>query len=291
MNASLFPKVSQTFPELDSTNAEALRRIHAGGLPEHGSVLVARSQVQGKGQGSNGWFSSAGANLTLSLVLHPEHVPPSRVFALSQFTALAVARTVARHLPSETAARVRVKWPNDIYVGSQKIAGILIHNGLRAGRLHWSVVGIGLNVNETAFPPALRNIATSLALLTKPGHGPGSPPGELPPPPPAPRKDRARSVSLQDRAYPISLPQIQATLFHHLSTLYPYTTPAALPELDRLYHRLLYQKNQPARYAPTDGRPPFTARIISVDAAGHLLLESVAGDVTAWALRDIRYVR
>lgn len=125
-----------------------------------GLVIVAKKQVNGKGQRGNTWESEDGKNLTFSLLLKP-NLPIEEQFLLSQTAALGIYD----FLKAKNIEHVAIKWPNDIYVGSQKIAGILIENTLTANKISNCIVGIGLNVNQTQFLPTIR--ATSLALLTK----------------------------------------------------------------------------------------------------------------------------
>ncbi|MBR1705872.1 MAG: biotin--[Bacteroidales bacterium] len=147
------------FDELDSTNSEALRHISEY---DNLSVLAAVNQTAGRGQRGNRWLSSPGDNLTFSLVVKPSGFAASDFMALTFLATL----TVRDWLRSEGAAAV-IKWPNDIYVRGKKICGMLIENGLDGGVLVHSVIGIGLNLNQTAFPGELVN-PTSLKRLT--GH-------------------------------------------------------------------------------------------------------------------------
>lgn len=142
---------------VDSTNSEALRR-----LPElaHGTVLAAREQTAGRGQRGNTWFTEPGKNLTFSIVLKNLPLSAPEAIRLNFLTSVAVAT----FLESRGVAAA-IKWPNDIYAGGRKICGMLIENTLGpGGRLVASVIGIGINVNQTEFPQ-LAN-ATSLALCT-----------------------------------------------------------------------------------------------------------------------------
>jgi len=145
------------FPELDSTNNELLRHI---GDYDNLSVVAAVSQTAGRGQRGNRWLSAPGDNLTFSLLLKPADFPFRDVMAVTCFATLAV-----RDRLREEGVRAVIKWPNDIYVGNRKICGMLVENGLEGSSLAWSVVGIGLNLNQTAFPPELMN-PTSLKRLT-----------------------------------------------------------------------------------------------------------------------------
>ena len=142
---------------IDSTNSEALRR-----LPElpGGTVLAAREQTAGRGQRGNTWFTEPGKNLTFSII--QKNLPLSALEAvrLNFLTSVAVASFLESH-----GVKAAIKWPNDIYVDGRKICGMLIENTLGpGGRLMASVIGIGINVNQTEFPQ-LAN-ATSLGLCT-----------------------------------------------------------------------------------------------------------------------------
>ncbi|MBO4625541.1 MAG: biotin--[acetyl-CoA-carboxylase] ligase [Bacteroidales bacterium] len=142
---------------VDSTNSEALRR-----LPElaDGTVLAAREQTAGRGQRGNTWFTEAGKNLTFSIVLKALPLKAADSVRLNFLTSVAVASFLESH-----GVDASIKWPNDIYVGSRKICGMLIENTLGpGGQLMASVIGIGINVNQTEFPQ-LAN-ATSMALCT-----------------------------------------------------------------------------------------------------------------------------
>jgi BirA family biotin operon repressor/biotin-[acetyl-CoA-carboxylase] ligase len=126
----------------------------------HGDIIVALSQSGGRGQRGKSWSSEQGKNLTFSLVLEPENFTAERQFMLSKATALAIAAVLEKQ-----GVEARIKWPNDIYVGGKKIAGILIENSVCGARLTRSIVGAGINVNQTVFDPRLPN-PTSLALET-----------------------------------------------------------------------------------------------------------------------------
>jgi BirA family biotin operon repressor/biotin-[acetyl-CoA-carboxylase] ligase len=145
------------FPELDSTNNELLRHI---GDYDNLSVVAAVSQTAGRGQRGNHWLSAPGDNLTFSLLLKPADFPVRDVMEITFLATLAV-----RDRLREEDVRAVIKWPNDIYVGNRKICGMLVENGLEGHSIAWSVVGIGLNLNQTKFPAQLVN-PTSLNRLT-----------------------------------------------------------------------------------------------------------------------------
>lgn len=127
----------------------------------HGYTVLARRQSAGRGQRGSSWESEPGRNVTMSVLLRPGGIDVSTQFAISMAAALAVARTLD-DFGIEGAA---VKWPNDIYVGNRKICGILIENSLTGRAVSRSIVGIGLNVNQTRFTSPAPN-PVSMAQLT-----------------------------------------------------------------------------------------------------------------------------
>ena len=124
----------------------------------HGDVICAERQTAGRGQRGHTWTSPEGVNLLFSVVLCPTFLPAGEQFLLSQAVALALVDTLGT-----CGIDARIKWTNDIYAGDRKLVGILIEHHLAGGRLARTVAGIGINVNQTEFDPALPN-PTSMAL-------------------------------------------------------------------------------------------------------------------------------
>lgn len=256
-NNCLKAKVSFRYDTLGSTNAAAVAALHGTAPPAHGDVFLSADQSAGRGQGSNRWHSSPGANLTLSVVLRPDDLAVDDLFRLSQFAALAVAGAVEGCLGGEATGAVRVKWPNDVYVGDRKIAGILVQNGLRGSRVAWSVVGIGLNVGETDFPAELKTKATSLRLLT------------------------GRTITPE-----AVLPE----LFGQLAAGYPHClpNPPAGVSLDEAYDGLLYRKDVATDFELTATGQRFTGIIRGVDGRGRLRVEQSVGRQSRFVVGEVR---
>ena len=144
----------------DSTNSEARRRIST---LDNLSIIAAREQTAGRGQGTHTWFSSPGQNLTFSVLYKFDGncaLAASDTLLITQLTTLALVDYLAWH-----GIQARIKWPNDIWVGDRKICGILIVNTLVGRKVRSSIVGIGLNLNETRWPAELPN-PVSLHELT-----------------------------------------------------------------------------------------------------------------------------
>jgi BirA family transcriptional regulator, biotin operon repressor / biotin---[acetyl-CoA-carboxylase] ligase len=145
-------------PECHSTNDKALELIRNGSAKE-GSIVICAHQTQGRGQRGNSWEAQSGQNLTFSLVLQPVFLDVTEQFFLNMMVSNSIRKMVQEYLPE-----IKVKWPNDLVVpGNGKIGGILIENILSSGTWEFSVVGIGLNVNQIDFS---NQQATSLANLT-----------------------------------------------------------------------------------------------------------------------------
>ncbi|MBO4428081.1 MAG: biotin--[acetyl-CoA-carboxylase] ligase [Bacteroidales bacterium] len=147
---------------LDSTNSEVRRHLED---LDNLSVTAAVEQTAGRGRGGHRWASAPGENLMFSVLLKfgtPELAPLAAKDAV--LITQAVTLALGDWLEAEGVSP-RIKWPNDIWIGDRKICGILIENTVDAGNVTASIVGIGVNLNQTDFDPALPN-PTSLSLLT-----------------------------------------------------------------------------------------------------------------------------
>lgn len=142
---------------VDSTNNYAMAKLHAGML-EPGTCFLAIEQTAGKGQRGRQWQVTPGENITMSAVLQPFSYKP---FLFSA----AIALGCYDFIKGLGAENVSVKWPNDIYIGDRKAAGILIENIMKGGRWEWAVVGVGVNLNQEEFEAGLSK-AVSLKMAT-----------------------------------------------------------------------------------------------------------------------------
>ena len=148
-------------PESDSTNSHAVSLL-AEQEPPEGLAVLTYNQTQGRGQREAKWESEPGKNITCSFVLRPTFLGIQQQFFLSMAVALAVYDTT-NHFINKYG--LTVKWPNDIYFNDLKLAGILIENTVKGTSLNYSVVGIGLNINQSAFSGIAAN-PTSLKMIT-----------------------------------------------------------------------------------------------------------------------------
>lgn len=268
-NTLFIGKVYYSFDELPSTNDYA-RELLAKSRPPEGAVVRAVTQTAGRGQFGSRWFSEPGANLTLSVILFPGWLALTDQFQLSEAVALAVWDTVAgaagsaafragNNTDQDTALKGRdqsglkaalpaalpapaVKWPNDVYLGDRKTAGILIQNTLSGNNLEASVVGIGLNVNQQIFPPEAPN-ATSLAIAC----------GQV-----------------------FDLDQIAVTLFECLERRYLLLKSGQTEFLRAEYRQRLYGLGEERPFARPDGTM-FRGIIRDVQPDGRLVIQTEKG--------------
>jgi BirA family biotin operon repressor/biotin-[acetyl-CoA-carboxylase] ligase len=126
-------------------------------LPE-GTVIMADDQFAGRGMQENVWKAEPGKNLTISLLLKPSFLTLNKQFLLNMAISIAINNTLSAFLPKGLS----VKWPNDIYYNDVKLGGVLIENAITGDRIKNTVVGIGINVNQSLFPAELAQKATSL---------------------------------------------------------------------------------------------------------------------------------
>jgi BirA family biotin operon repressor/biotin-[acetyl-CoA-carboxylase] ligase len=146
------------YDHLPSTNSEAARLLKESSLNE-GAVICAGYQSAGRGQKDNKWESEENKNLLISIILFPEIIGPEKQFLISETISLGICDFILRHTPV-----CSIKWPNDIYVNNDKIAGVLIENSIMSDTIEYSIAGIGLNINQESFlsdapnPVSLRKV-------------------------------------------------------------------------------------------------------------------------------------
>ncbi len=218
--------------EVESTNNYANRLIlsHAA---EEGTVVLAQYQTHGKGQQGNHWESEAGKNFLMSLIWFPIFLPAGQQFLISKVVSLSITDWLLNEVKDCT-----IKWPNDIYIGNRKVAGILIENTVKGSNLFSSVVGIGLNVNQIVFISDAPN-PVSLQQIT------------------------GRNYEIKD---------ILNTLLDNLNNWYTKLTFNQIKEIDETYFSRLYRGNKWSLFSEP-GKQAFEAQIIGIGKFGQLQLE------------------
>ena len=150
------------FDEIDSTN-DYFKSDLANFKPHpEWSAIMAKKQTAGRGQRGNKWLSEEGKNLTFSFLIYPSFISLNDQFILNALISLSLLEWL-----NTQELQASIKWPNDLYVGQRKLGGILIENRGRNQQISQSIVGIGLNINQTTFPEEIKNSCTSLSLEKK----------------------------------------------------------------------------------------------------------------------------
>ncbi|MBQ0096255.1 MAG: biotin--[acetyl-CoA-carboxylase] ligase [Bacteroidales bacterium] len=146
--------------KVGSTNSE-LRSI-MDGQPDF-TVLTCDWQEAGRGQGGHSWHSRKGANLIFSILTRYEG---EKVLEASEQQLITMASSLAvTDFLSDFGVDAGIKKPNDIYAGGRKICGMLIENGICGSCMRWSIIGMGININETDFPEDLPNPVSLVQLV------------------------------------------------------------------------------------------------------------------------------
>ena len=237
----------------DSTNT-FLVGLNGGDPDSDYEVAVAGFQTAGRGQRGNTWESEAGKNLLFSILAHPLQVSASRQFFISQAIALAVCDCVRESIGPALGRYVSVKWPNDIYWKDGKMAGILIEHSLMGQLIQHTVVGVGLNVNQTVFESDAPN-PVSMACVA--GHG----------------------FDLE------SLLQSVVDRFAHYMEC---SGNGNMQAVDARYHELMYRRDGMHMFRDSGGA--FMARIDHVKPNGCLVLQTRNGEQRTYEFKQVQFV-
>lgn len=241
----------EKFDTLPSTNqyCELLNLTET----EEFTVIVARTQTAGIGQRGNHWEAEPGKNLTFSLVLKPTWLPIADQYQLTKAVSLGIADYLMP-LIADGDRRVRIKWPNDIYVDDKKICGILITHRIAGGQIAASVVGIGLNVNQKNFPSWVPN-PISISQLTG-----------------------------QEWPLDETLERVLECIAHRYNQL----RDKPIGTLDEPYLNMLLRRGEEAQYG-YQGQT-ITATLLDVNRYGHLQLVTDKGERLSCQLKEIQFL-
>ena len=147
------------FENLPSTNTHAASLLSKNCLGD-GAIVYTNYQSEGRGQAGNRWESEDNKNLLISTVIFPSMISPADQFIISMAFSLGICDFLKRYISAIT-----IKWPNDIYVNNDKIAGILIENSIMGDLIEHTIAGIGININQVKFLSNAPN-PVSLSILT-----------------------------------------------------------------------------------------------------------------------------
>ena len=238
-------------PITTSTNDDARDEKY-----REGDVVWADFQTAGRGQRGHEWHSRKGENLTFSVVLEPTFVAIAEQFSVSEVVALSLVDMLA-----EYGVEARIKWTNDIYVGDRKLVGILIEHSLAATTLRRTIVGVGINVNQTEFDAALPNPVSMAQLLDK----------------------------------ELNVEEVLQSFLKHLQCNYEVLREMQNAKcrmqnvLHERYNSLLYRLNEYHTYALPSGER-FEAKILGTAPSGALQLEDKQGKIKDYLFKEVEFI-
>lgn len=234
--------------EISSTNEYFNSQANFDGVGE-GAIVYADYQTKGRGQKGNVWESEKGKNLLFSMVLCPHILKINEQFIISQIVSLAIQE----FLNTETGS-VKIKWPNDIYWRDQKICGILIENILKEATIERSIIGVGLNVNQTEFSGWIPN-PVSLKMIN------------------------GRNYDIKSVAEKIQT---------RILTYYHQLKKGNIEEIRKKYKANLYRYEGYYMYADAQG--VFEARIKDVENNGVIVLETKEQTEKKYFFKEVKYI-
>ncbi len=237
-----------------STNVLAFEESSEADLPE-GFAWIAGHQTAGKGQRGNQWQAEPNQNLLVSYMLKPSHDLLPDQFFLSKSVALGVVNGIQKWAQMQVGhpIPVSIKWPNDIYLDDHKLGGILIESNLQAGKWAFSIVGIGLNINQTLFE-GLR--ATSL-------------------------RQWAPTQNL------IEVPHVFNFISSGIEEYYERFTLREFQFIDDQYHKNLFRLHEWHTFQDVSGN--FVGKIIRVDAQGRIQIE-FEGRTKGYDIKELNFI-
>jgi BirA family transcriptional regulator, biotin operon repressor / biotin---[acetyl-CoA-carboxylase] ligase len=232
---------------LPSTNSHAIDLLKENKLPE-GTIVHTNYQTAGRGYSANKWESEDSKNLLLSIVLYPSFIKPEDQFLISMTISLGICDFLKHNIPACT-----IKWPNDIYVMNDKIAGILIESAIAGEIVEHTIVGIGLNINQTGFSSQIPN-PTSLRLITG--------------------MEYDTSTCLR---------QLSEAIDKRYKQLI-----AGGRNIKNEYISRLFRLNEWSEFR--DEKEMFTARILSINEEGKLILEKKDSKRKEYAFKEVEFI-
>lgn len=246
MGSNVFVK---TLDSIDSTN-RYVRDEAATLWNEAGTAKVvavsALKQTSGRGQRGNVWFSEAGSNLLISILVKPSGLDVKEQFLLSQVISLALLRTMEQY-----GLHAEIKWPNDIYVGKRKLAGVLVELDCMSGTVEKAVIGVGLNVNQSSFP-AMERTPVSMAMI---GGG----------------------------CYAVD--EVRDKLLDFFLFYYEVLERGGKASIDNEYKKCLMGYMLPMTY--NDGSSVFEATVVDVEPCGRLCLRDAQGTLRSYGFKEV----
>lgn len=243
------------------STSSLLREQYSPALP-HLYTIRTDYQTAGRGQAGNGWESEGGKNLLFSALLRYPEVKASEQWRLSMLVAVGIREVLAALLPDKNM--LRIKWPNDIYYGDKKLVGILIENSLQGAYLDHSIVGIGVNLNQTQWRSDVPN-PISMKQITGADY--------------KPEQVMEAWIAAIERWEKESTAQVKQAYMQHL-----YRSQGWHPYMVREVSTL------PTHIAQATEGESFLAKVVDISPQGELLLQLKNEEEQRFHFKQIRFV-
>lgn len=234
------------FEQLDSTNNYASTIAK---LPEtqSGTAITTDFQLEGRGQRDNKWLAEPGSSFLGTIILKVP-LKPEEIFYLSKWVALQVAKTLIH----QKIPQVSIKWPNDIFVEGKKIGGILIENSWSDQSLHYSLIGIGINISN-------QNLETATCISN-------------------------HTIEIH------TISSFLKTLRNQMASDLFLLEEKKWPEIDSQYHQILFQKDEIKNYQIAKDHSIFSGKILHVEGDGKLILETENQSCLGFYMKEITFL-
>lgn len=241
--------------EVHSTNTWLLDALNCSTMAElpEGTIAYSFRQTAGRGQVGNKWESEPDKNVSFSMLLRPEFLPVNHQFAISELCSLGIVMG----LEKLGLSRLSIKWPNDVYVGDEKICGILIENRLRGSVLAESVLGVGINVGQVIWKSEAPN-PTSFAL----------------------------------QGLSVTPDIVLDVVVRHIASLYDLFCEGDSGALvvHKMFVERLYRRTGLYPYVDAQTGEAFVAELANVDRRGPLILRLPDGSERRYWFKEVRFV-
>ena len=233
---------------IDSTNSYLKKLLNKESLDDL-TVVVCKHQTKGRGRNGNLWLNKPSLNLAFSIYKRFSDFEIDKKFMLNVISSISVYETLKKY----NLLDLTIKWPNDIMAADKKIAGILIENNIRRNRIKYSVIGIGININQSEF----KNLpnATSVFIETR----------------------KLNSVEIVAQ-------ELQKTLKKNFDEFKNNER-----DILNTYNRLLYRKNEISNFSSND-TCNFQGEIIRVDINGEITIRKLNQQLSKYSESKIKLI-
>lgn len=238
--------------ETDSTSNYLSRMLSGEDLPD-GFAVIAKYQTAGRGQIGHCWKSEYDKNLLFSLLLHPTFIHIADQFYLMRAVAVAIVEILRNGFRTDSFV---IKWPNDIYYNDRKLCGFIVDNLLMGDQITHSIVGVGMNVNQTNFDLDLPNPISFANIIGR---------------------DIDKYLLFED---------LKSAILREYQLL--KDDDNNFENLNNRYLEMIYKFGEWSKYSDSNGE--FVGRIIDIEPTGRVVIQQKGGDFGKYYIGEVEYI-